>query len=560
MRNMRTIVWIFFAILLVFSAHLVLDIRGSRLHRIVMRGTVARSADTASAVTIKRKGEPAIVISKASGEWRLVSPFHASADSYAVLELIDALAFSPIVDSMDDSELRMIDRNRNDFGLQTPSVEVETLGSGGAEKIIFGSQTPAGDGVYAAVEGESVVFVVTTNVFAAVDKSVDNFRRRALFNMSLDEIGGFDIRLTAGAFSRFMRDADKWSMIDTKPVAASASRIGKFLSSVLAAKAKKFVWPVGASNEMETASASVLAGYGLDPDSAITLTLKGVDGFDRQVSFGSDAEDGTVYAMAHNGGSIVTVDSSLRDMVRSGSDDFIDTRLFPIEASSVATISISDDGLKCVLTKESNGSWHIDAPVSAPADSAVVSDFVSRLLALDVSDADSSGVSVSLDPGMRPVMVSRKIVFAESGVERFRACEVIDVVPAEVKRVVVSVNGDKPVSVVYDPARSAWNVDSSNAGGVVDTEALDSLLATLHPLKAQSVVKLGSAAEELYRYGLESPCFTLAIDRFQADSIRKNLRIGGKTDLGYYATIGSSDAVFVLSEDIVRKLMAPIVQ
>ena len=560
MKNMRAIVWISFAILLVFSAHLVLDIRGARLHRIVMRGTVARSADAASAVTIKRKGEPTIVISKASGEWRLVSPFNASADSYAVLELIDALAFSPILDSMDDAELRKLDRSRNDFGLQTPSVEVETIGSGGTEKILFGSQTPASDGFYAAVEGEGVVFVVATNVFAAVDKSADAFRRRALFNMSLDEVGGFDIRLTAGAFSRFMRDGEKWSMMESQPVAASASRISKFLSLVLEAKAKKFVWPVGASNEMGTASASMLAGYGLDPDSAITLTLKGVDGLDRQVSFGSDAEDGTVYAMAHNGGTIVTVDASLRDMMRSGSDDFVDTRLFPVEASAVATISISDGDMKCVLSKGLDGTWRIDAPVSAPADSAVVSELVSRLLALQVSDVDASGVSVSLDTGMRPVMVSRGIVFAESGVERFRAREVIDVVPAEVKRVVVSVNGENPVSVVYDPARSAWNVEASNTGGVVDTDALESLLATLHPLKAQAVVKLGTAAEELYRYGLESPSFTIAIDRSQTDLIRKNLRIGGRTDSGYYATIGSADAVFLLSEDIVRKLMAPIVQ
>ena len=526
----------------------------------VGRSSIAESADAASAVSIKRSDSAAVVMSKASGEWRLVSPFRASADLHAVLGLLDALAFTPIVDSMDEAELRKMGRQRNDFGLVPPRVEVETLGPGGVQKIAFGGPTPAGDGIYAAIEGESVVFVVATNVFTAVDKSVDGFRSHALFTMGLDEVGGLDIRRAAGVFARFMRDGDKWWMREPKNVAASTARIRKFVSMLIEARAQKFVWPVGATNETETATASLLAGYGLDPDSATTLTLKGVDGVDRQVSFGNDAGEGNVYVLAHNGGAIVTVAASVRDAVLSGADDFVDTRLFPIDEASVVTVSISDEGLNCVIAKEPDGSWRIDAPVSAPADASAVSDLVSRLLTMDISSADASGVNVSLAVGTAPAKVPRKIVFADSGVERFRSKEMLALLPEQIKRIVVTKAGDKSVSVVYDAGRRSWNVETSDSGGIVDMEALEAMLAKLNPLTAQDVVKLSASASDLKKYGLETPSYTIALDRVQEDSVRRNIRIGAKSTSGYYATVGSSDSVFVLPEETVRTLVAPILR
>ena len=560
MNNARTFGWMAIAIVLTVGAHLILDMRGSGVSKMTNRATISRSADVASAVSVKRVGEPTVVMSKASGEWRLLSPFKASADSQAILGLLDALAFVPVIDSMDESELRKIDRYRNDFGLQPPRIEVETLGPGGADKIFFGNPTPAGDGIYVAVEGESVIFVVATNVWAAVDRPAEWFRNRTLFGIGEDEIGAFDIKRRTGAFARFRRDGDKWRMSDPQSAAVSNSRMRKFISTLLGSQAAGFVWPVGASNETDTASASLLAGYGLDPDSAVTLTLKGVDGVDRQVSFGDDAEDGFVYAMAHNGGVVVKVDSSLKNIVLSAGDELIDNRLFPVEESAVAFVSISDGDEKCILAKNPDGSWRLDAPVSAAADSSSVMAFVSAMLALISADADESGVRVSLSPDVAPAMVPREKVFPVAGIEKFRSKEMIDIPPAQVRRLVVAEGGTNSVAVVYEASRKMWKVESSETGGVVDTAALDALLSSLNPMQALSVVKLRVNASELATYGLDSPSYTIAVDRVEEDSVRKNIRIGAIVEGGRYATIGSSDAVFVLPESTVRKLIAPIVR
>lgn len=560
MSNVRTIGWIASAIAFTVVAHLILDMWGSGVSRMVRRGTIARSADVANAISVKRAGEPAAVMSKSSGVWRLVSPFKASADSESVLGLLDALAFVPIVDSMDDSELRKLDRSRQDFGLVPPRVEVETIGPAGSEKVLFGGFTPAGDGVYAAVDGESVVFVVATNVFAAVDRPADSFRSRALFGIGEGDVGAFDIKGTSGTFSRFVRDGDKWRMSEPKRADASSAKVRKFVSILLNAQANGFVWPVGASNETDMASASLLAGYGLDPDSALTLIFKGTDGADRQVAFGNDADEGFVYAMAHNGAAIVTVDAALKNLVLSGADEFIDTRLFPVEETAVNTISITDGDLQCIIAKGSDGSWRLDAPVSAPADGEAVAKVLAGLLAMNKVDGDDKGVRVSLASDIEPAMVSREVVFGGGGPEKFRSKEIIDIAPSQVRRIVASVKGSASVAVVYDVSRRAWNVESSEPGGVADIDNLDALLSTFNPMRAAKIVKLKASASEMAEYGLDDPFCTIAIDRNQEDSVRKNLRIGAETKGGRYATIGSADSVFLLPEKIVKKLIVPIVR
>ena len=71
----------------------------------------------------------------------------------------------------------------------------------------------------------------------------------------------------------------------------------EILSRVAGLKAVDFVWPVGASNEASTVSAPLLSGYGLDPETASTLTMHCTDGTDVSVSIGSEVVFAGRYAV-----------------------------------------------------------------------------------------------------------------------------------------------------------------------------------------------------------------------------------------------------------------------
>ena len=61
-------------------------------------------------------------------------------------------------------------------------------------------------------------------------------------------------------------------------------------------------------------------------------------------------------------------------------------------------------------------------------------------------------------------------------------------------------------------------------------------------------------------YGLDDPRFTIAIDQFKDDAVRRNVLIGeAAPGGGRYATLGAADAVFVLPERAVGLLTAPLV-
>ncbi|MBR1921762.1 MAG: DUF4340 domain-containing protein, partial [Kiritimatiellae bacterium] len=108
--------------------------------------------------------------------------------------------------------------------------------------------------------------------------------------------------------------------------------------------------------------------------------------------------------------------------------------------------------------------------------------------------------------------------------------------------------------------RRAWNVEMSVASGPVSEQAIARVLAAINPLRAVGVVKLKVSPSELSSFGLDTPLFTVAVDLESADAIRKNVLVGDRTEGGYFATVGASDAVFVLSDQTVDDLSSKLVE
>lgn len=561
MKNMRIIVWLLAGISLLVAANFFLSFNDTPETAIVQRRSLLTVPDDAvSMLEISRDGSVESVLTR-TGSWRLVEPFPGSVDESVVLRLLDALAYAPLDDSLGDQELLKLGRTRADFGLENPRLCIRVRAGDTDTSISFGTTTPSASGVYAAIEGVHAVFVVPSNTLAAVDVPASGFRRRTLFTSGEESVASFDVKRGTGEFMRFKRDGDGWAMVQPTEGPASAPKIKKLLTDVMSASAYDFVWPIGGSNEVAEVSGALLAGYGLGSENAVTLTLKGTDGSDRRISFGSDAGEGRVYALVHNGSAIVTVDGSLKDMASLGNSAFADTRLFPYEASQVNGISIVDGGVTCMLAKNDDGSWRMDSPISAPASLTAVESLVSAVLALRGGDADEKGVEVSISADERKVHVARGSLGTHFRLENLRSLEILKIDPASVRRLsVTGTNTNKMKSVAYDRDRRAWSVEASSVSGTVSEGGITRVLGVVNPLEAGRIVKLKVSADDLGGYGLDKPRLTVAIDLEREDAIRRNILVGDATDGGCFATVGASDAVFVLPESAVYDLSADIVE
>lgn len=515
------------------------------------------SADVSS-VRIERKGGQALTLEK-SQAWRLVEPYAGSVDEPTVMKLLDSLAFTPVDDAISETELLRLGRSGRDFALDDPVVKITLSGDFGTRTVSLGIPTPAADGVYAAVGGSGSVLVVPSSVLAAVDLPPDKFRRRSLFQSGPESVASFDIKRTGGMLLTFARSGDSWTVGRD---AAAPQKVAKFLADLTAANAVDFVWPVGASNEADTVSASLLAGYGLDPDSAVTVTLKGLDGAVRQISFGKSAGDGLAYALAQNGGAVVTVPSSLRDAASQDAVMFTDSRLFPEEARSVAFFSLADGDVVYALSRDGAGGWRLESPVAAAANAVVAEATLAKILALSPANADPNGIDVAISTNSPAVRVARSSVL-DGGFEALRSLEMLSIDPKDVRRIVRTPgqNGGKSSAVVFSRERQAWNVETAGTeGATMRSGGAEAVLAALNPLMAVRVAKLKVQTHDLEAYGLDSPYMTVAIDQDREDAVRRNIMIGKDAADGRFATVGSADAVFVISHETAKALSSQLVE
>lgn len=554
MSNRRSILMLLAGIVLLAAAHFAVDCsRGAGVGP-VLRRVLLTPSDSVSRIEVVRRGNPPTVLVRTNDAWQLTAPFSGSADENVVKRLLDTLSFVPVTDALTDAELLKMGRERSDFSLGSSVLSVAVADADGDESISFGMPTPNASGVYASVAGVDAVFIVPSNVLSAVDLSADNFRRRALFLEEPSTITAFDVRRGKSVVT-FEREGNGWRTADRQ---ASPTKVSAFLSSLTAAEATGFVWPVGATNETAVASTSLLAGYGLDPESSVTVTLKTVDGAGGQASFGKDAGEGLVYALVQNGSAVVTVPVALKDVVAQETALFADSRLFQVEARSVTTFTVSDGDVSYAMTRDSAGAWRLDSPISAPADKSSVEALLARLLALSPSDVDPAGVTVALSSDAKPIAVSRRSALGDGRLDQLRSKEVVKVDPAIVKRLVRTFGG-KTVAVAYARDRRVWGVEAEGLSESVDEESIGQVLEAMNPLVAERVEKLKVSEADLASYGLDRPFMALAVDQDREDAVRRNIILGAPVEGGRYATVGASDAVFVLSGETVSRLTMPLV-
>ena len=551
MKNRKAILLLLLAIALLVVAEVTLRTTGNGATAPLHRRTLVTSRTDPVRVTLRRPDAAATVLVK-STRWQLVSPYSGSVDEQVVLRLVDALAFTPLDDSLSESDLLRRGRTRADFQLDDPSLTVSV----GDEEVSFGSRTPSGDGVYVAVKGVDAVFVAPTNLLVAVDVSADQFRRRSLFLSGTGSVPAFDIKRGGGSLLSFRREGELWKVGDDQ---ASAAKVRDFLAAVTAAEAVSFVWPTGATNESTSVTASLLATYGLDPESAVTVTLKGDDGVDRQISLGKAVDDRFAYALAQNGGAIVTVPIALRDAALQDRLMFSDARLFPLEANAVMSFTVGDDETTYAFARDAKGAWRIEAPVDAAADTEAVEALLDRALRLSSADVRSEGLTLVLSTNAAPIIVSRDSVLEGARFEDLRSREMLRIDSAQVRRIVSVPAGAKPTAVVYSRERRSWDVESSEVEGATNADGVNAVLSAISPLVALRVEKLKVSAADLPGYGLDAPYLKIAIDQDHEDAGRRNILIGAETSGGHYATIGSADAVFVISSECVRNLSSALV-
>lgn len=566
MKNRREIVFLLLGIALAGALNFILVMFGGQKTKLVHRTTILDPTREIAFIEIDRDNQPAIWMSRQErGVWRLIKPYPGSVEETVINRFLDVLSTEVISDSLSDRDLLRIGRQRADFELENPKFVITLKDGEGktVDRVAFGSVTPSGQSVYASIEGEQSVITVSSNLFATVNVPASGFRKKTLFDIDAKSVVSFEVHRPSGNNLTFVRDGD---ILKNPNIDSSVnSKAVELLEKMLSLTAVNFHWPTGATNESNSVTASLLAGYGLDSESAVVVNMKCSDGTDRRITLGKRGGDSLVYALAQGDSVVVSVDAAARDLAMQSEETFVDSRLFPMEASAVQAFTLVESDVTYVLKRVGNDKWMIDSPIVVEADSAAAKLVLDRILSLSSSDVikdekNSSvpHIAVSLTTNMPPATVAATSVLGKKRIAELRSSEILRFDPLVVKRIVQTTGdkGENVFAVVYDREKRRWNreVSGAIAPGEVDAKAVKRLLSAINPLKADRIVTLKVNADDGVKYGLDKPLLKIAIDQNSENSLRRNIIIGGQAKGGRYATVGSSDAIFVIPTATVRKL------
>ena len=516
------------------------------------------------------------LVRQPSGDWRIVRPFGALADSAPVAQLLDVLTLQPIEDMRSEVDLAEMHENLADFGLARPRFEVSLARGERAACVGFGSTTASGTEVYARTEGLKNVFTLSTELFNALPRGVDAFRVRTVLGCARDEIAELDVRVPDRPAIRLVRRAEGWTVNLPVPGPADEMAVSAFADQLAAARVAAFELPTAARPAV-SADGALAAGdlvpYGLAAGEGAFLTVRSSSGAAEQIVFGKPAGTNFVWALVRNGTAVVKLDAALAETCRGAS--FRDTRVFPLaEGEKVRSISLTAGDSVYVLAMNDEGVWRLEAPVVAPADPTAAAALAERVLRLRQDDLppqdgarpDSVRVAVSTSVTNRSgVIVADSMIGKRAALADLRAKTLLVLDPGSVRRLSVRGRNAAETTVRLDVERATWLLERTGApadgGRRVRPDGVKTLLAALTRVEATRVETVAATADDLRRCGLDDPELIVAVDVDAADAVRRNVLLGADAPGGgRYATVGGADAVFIVSKRTVADLSVPLTE
>jgi len=358
-------------------------------------------------------------LKKENNAWQIVQPAVMKADEAEASSITSALASSEITRVIDENPT-----NLTEYGLSNPRFEVDFKTSGDKDyrKLLVGSKTPTGGGIYAKRNDEKRVFSIAAFQDNTFNKTTFDLRDKALLKFDREKVDAIDVN-AAGKPLTIAKEGGDWKI--TKPLQTKADfgSVEGLIGKLQTAQMKSMV--------AENPTPADLKKYGLDkPEATVSLSA----GSSRAtLAIGAKAPDGnTVYARDESKPAVVTIESSLIDDLKKGADDYRRKDLFEFRPFNATHIELTRNGQTIVLDRvkgkgdNAPDTWHRASPNPGDVDKDKMDSLLSKLSNMRAASFVDPGtktgadkpalvVSVKFDEGKK----EEKVTFGQSGSDVF---------------------------------------------------------------------------------------------------------------------------------------------
>ena len=537
MKNRRAIVFFLFWSVVFASAIALLTVSdrsggepsGGSLMSVDVREVVKIDIERRTGAGSAREN---VSIVRQDGRWRIASPMRAEADEEAVKRLIDSVVFAERGESLSEKDMAGLGRSPRDFGLAVPRCTVTVSTERSSDTFFVGRTTAAGDEVYVSRAGRGGLFTVSSRMADELTRPLVEFRRRRLFTFNPSDVMGLGLKDVGEPLTRLAKADGRWRIVDPVDAPADRQMVEDIIGVLCSAQVVDYVVDAG-------------SGHGLGEGEGFSIALRDAFGAVEKVVFGVPDGTNSVWAMTPEG-AVVHVGKDILEQCRIRQKTLEDTRIFPVDASLVTSISVSEGFPAYVISRSGASSpWSMVSPVGALADAKVVDILLSRMLSLRSADLvpEKSEGSVLVSVGSSVTNFSARHVSAAMVTQDFRFADMLGKTmlrccKERVKRILV-----KP------SAGEGWNASLS-----------DDVLSLLDGgVEAERVEMVVLRPDDFDRYGFNCPAYVISFELNDDASSLKRMLIGSVAPGGgRYAMIGGMDVAFVLSASTVSRLTKPV--
>ena len=330
--------------------------------------------DDISRLEIKKKGGEDLILAKGDGgKWQITAPKPLSADQESVNSLLSSV-------SALNSD-RLVEDKATDlaqYGLMQPSLEVDiTAKDAKPQTLLLGDDTPAGNAIFAKLEGDPRVFTIASYNKSGIDKSASDLRDKRLLTVDFDKLSQLEL-VTKKQDIQFGRNKQEWQVIKPKPSRADNFQVEEIVRKLRDAKMDT----TAASNDADAKKASAAFASGTQ-----IATAKVTDAASTQDLQIRKAKD-DYYAKSSVVPGIYKVPSEVGVGLDKNVDDFRNKKLFDFGYEEPSKVEIHDGAKAYFLTKGGQDWWSAD---SKKLDSMSAQSLIDKIRELSASKFVDSG-------------------------------------------------------------------------------------------------------------------------------------------------------------------------
>ncbi|MBP7274804.1 MAG: DUF4340 domain-containing protein [Kiritimatiellae bacterium] len=522
--------------------------------------------------------------------WMLAEPVSAPADAAAIQRLLYALETLPREALITRAQREVRGQTLASYGFDPPQATLRLEGDGVRLSMEIGRAAPLG-GLYVREPDRDTIVATTTHLLDVLPASPADLRDHTLFRSDPFQVRRIQIRRPEGFLQLARGENGGWSIQQPLAARGEGALVESWVEQLLRTKAVEFVRD----------GATDFAPYGFDEPGALEIQfdLDTIDPPTVALAVGriADPATGRRYARWKGNDTVFTVAAEIEALANRPVNELRDRRLAAFDPASILSVSVQR-GEQSLLLEKRSGAWFITQPSEAPADGALVDQFMREWAAMRVEDfmpsaAATNHPALGLDPPYARLSFSREagVTSGTNGVsgtiiriagvkphpEGWIAAVYGEEIPVWIRPPMPSLTSPQPLLfrsrnvLQFDPAtlRSVTRIRDGNeqrlernpaggwefpagAQGVLERGRIDALTAELSNLSADALIADRPASLE--EYGLEHPATVLTLTLDGEEKTSKTLLFGRSTAQGTHVTIRGQALVFLIDNPLAERL------